>query len=132
MFFDRLAMIYGVSKMKTIWGEDEAQLRNTRREWANRLGLLSVDQIEAVIERLKGLCEQGHPDYRWPDIPRIIALANGSEGGQYAAHRQHVSALPQPEWRRKQIRELGRLAAQTAMAVLRGGACFIEDKPEVQ
>jgi len=99
-----------------------------RREWAKTIGGLSMDQLESIFDRLKEKLAAGDKDYHWPDIARMLALLN--EGKTKAAHRVFPPGLPEPAWRKEQRRVVGKIASQTAIAVVRGGACFIEDKPE--
>ena len=63
----------------------------------------------------------------WPDIARMLALLN--EGKAKGATHAFPSSLPEPAWRVAKRRVVGRIARQTAVAVLRGGACFVEDRP---
>lgn len=128
MFFARLVTIYGKSKTKTIWGDSDEQLRVTRREWAKTIGQFSLDQLEDMFDKLKRRLAENDERYIWPDIPKILGLASESE--QKAAHRILPRGLPEPEWRKEQRKVVGRIASQTAVAVMRGSARFLEEKPE--
>jgi hypothetical protein len=127
-FFARIVTIYGRSRAKTLWGNSDEQFQIMRREWAKTIGGLSMDQLESIFDRLKEKLAAGDKDYHWPDIARMLALLN--EGKTKAAHRVFPPGLPEPAWRKEQRRVVGKIASQTAIAVVRGGACFIEDKPE--
>jgi hypothetical protein len=127
MFFARLVTIYGRSKTKTIWGDSEQQLRVTRREWAKTIGQFSVDQLETMLDKLKQRLSQNDERYAWPDIPKVLGLVNESE--VKAAHKVLPRGLPEPEWRKEQRQAIGKIASQTALAVVAGKACFIEDRP---
>jgi hypothetical protein len=126
-FFARIVTIYGRSRAKTLWGNSDEQFQIMRREWAKTIGGLSLDQIESVFDRLKTKLVVGDQDYHWPDIARMLALLN--DGKTKAASRLFPPSLPEPAWRAAQRRLVGRIASQTAVAVLRGGACFVEDRP---
>lgn len=126
-FFARIATIYGYSRAKTLWGESDAQYQLLRREWAHQLGEYTHDQLETVFARLKGRLAAGDPDFKFPDVARILALHNDPDTPK--AQRVHRAGLPEPEWRRAQRYACGALAAQTARAVLAGRAMFLEDKP---
>jgi hypothetical protein len=127
-FFARIVTVYGRGRAKTLWGNSDEQFQIMRREWAKTIGGLSVDQLENIFDRLKEKLAAGDDNYHWPDIARMLALLN--DGKRSAAHRVFRPGLPEPAWRREQRREVGRIASQTAMAVLRNRACFIEDRPE--
>ncbi|WP_428398255.1 hypothetical protein [Marinobacter salarius] len=127
MFFARLVTIYGRSKTKTIWGSSEDQLRVTRREWAKTIGEFSVEQLESMLDKLKQRLSRNDERYEWPDIPKILGLVNESD--TKAAHKVLPRGLPEPEWRKEQRRTVGKIASQTALAVVAGTACFIEDRP---
>lgn len=130
VFFARLATIYGESKTKTLWGEDEDRLVLMRREWAHKIGEYSFDQLEDIFSRLKERLALGDPDFKWPDVPRILNLIN--EGKVRSLHTHFPVGLPEPEWRKKQRYECGLIASKTCRAVLNGKACFLEDKPSDQ
>lgn len=98
-----------------------------RREWAGTISKLSLEQMEALFGKLKERLSAGDPDYKWPEIPRMLALLN--EQKVKAANQVFKPGLPEPAWRKAQRRIVGRIASQTAIAVLRGGACFLEDRP---
>jgi hypothetical protein len=127
-FFARIVTVYGRGRAKTLWGSSDEQFQIMRREWAKTIGGLSIDQLETIFDRLKEKLAAGDTNYHWPDIARMLALLN--DGKRSAAHRVFQPGLPEPEWRKEQRREVGRIASQTAMAVLRNRACFIEDRPE--
>ena len=99
-----------------------------RREWATTIGGLSLDQIESVFDRLKTKLVISDQDYHWPDIARMLALLN--EGKRKSSSRVFPPSLPEPAWRQEQRRVIGKIASKTAIAVLAGRACFIEEKPE--
>lgn len=129
MFFARIQTIYGKGRCKTLFDSEE-ELKIMRREWAKTLGLFAMEQLETVMTRLKGKMASGHPDYRFPDIPRILALAN--EGEVYSAHKAFPVGLPEPDWRKQERIECGRIASKTCMAVMTNSACFIEEKPNAE
>ena len=124
-FFARLVTVYGESRTKTLWRNQE-QFRLTRREWADRVGELSWEQLETVFRRLKDRLEAGDPDFYWPDVARVLRLAQDSDSPK-ACHQQYRSPrLDEPDWLKRQKREAGKLAAATSVAVMKGVACFIE------
>ncbi|OEY66817.1 hypothetical protein [Marinobacter sp. X15-166B] len=125
-FFARIVTIYGRSRAKTLWGDSADQFRLMRREWAGVIGSISLDQAEVIFARLKDRLATGDPEYKWPDVPKIIGLAKSPQTNP--AHKEFAKALPEPEWRKEQRRQVGLLASQTAMAVMRGKASFIEDR----
>lgn len=98
-----------------------------RREWAPAIGALTQDQVEVIFDRLKWRLAKGDEDYHWPDITKMLDLVAKKKTNP--AHKVFPKSLPEPEWRKEQRRELGRLAAKTCKAVLGGSACFLEDKP---
>jgi hypothetical protein len=126
-FFARIVTVYGRSRAKTLWGDSDEQLQIMRREWAKIIGSLTVDQMESIFTRLKDRLSEGDDDYKWPEIPRMLSLLKADKPS--AAHKVFPRGLPEPEWRKEQRRTVGKIASQTAMAVMRGGACFIEDRP---
>lgn len=126
MFFSRIQTIYGKGRCRTLFENDD-ELKIMRREWAKTLGQFAMEQLEQIMTRLKQKLAEGDPDYRFPDIARILALA--TEPQRDPAHKVFPIGLPEPEWRKKQRIECGRLASKTCLAVLNGTACFVEDKP---
>ncbi|SOB76162.1 hypothetical protein SAMN04488490_1839 [Marinobacter sp. LV10R510-11A] len=126
-FFARIVTIYGQGRAKTLWGNSSEQLKVMRREWASTISKLSLDDMEALFGKLKKRLAAGDPDYKWPEIPRMLALLN--EQKRKAAYQVFQPGQPEPAWRSAQRRVVGRIASQTAIAVLHGGACFIEDRP---
>lgn len=126
MFFSRIQTIYGKGRCKTLF-EDDAELAIMRREWAKTLGQFAMEQLETIMTRLKGKLAEGDPDYRFPDIARILALTN--EPKRDPSHKTFPRGLPEPEWRKQERLERGRIASKTCMAVMSGSACFLEDKP---
>jgi hypothetical protein len=127
VFFARIVTIYGDSRARTLWGKSTAQLKVMRREWAGTISQLSLEQIDCIFSRLKHRLSAGDPEYKWPEIPQMLALLN--EQKVKAAHQMFQPGLPEPAWRSAQRRAVGQTASKTAIAVLRGGACFIEDRP---
>lgn len=126
-FFARIVTVYGRGRAKTLWGGSDKQLQLMRREWAPAIGQLTVDEVELIFDRLKWRLAKGDEDYQWPDITKMMLLI--AKKKTVAAHEVFQPGLPEPEWRKEQRRELGRLAAKTCKAVLSGSACFLEDKP---
>ncbi len=126
-FFARIVTIYGQARASTLWGKSSEQLKVMRREWASTISKLSFDDMETLFGKLKARLAAGDPDYKWPEIPKMLALLN--EQKVKAAYQVFKPGLPEPAWRKAQRRVVGRIASQTALAVLRGGACFIEDRP---
>lgn len=127
LFFARIQTIYGVGRCGTLWG-DEDELKLMRREWAKALGGFAIEQLEEIFTLLKLRLACGDPEFRFPDIARILGLLN--EPKRDPAHTVFRKGLPEPEWRKKQRIECGRLASKTCLAVLKGAACFVEDKPD--
>jgi len=127
MFFARIQTIYGKGRCKTLF-ENNEELRMMRREWAKTLGEFTMDQLETIMVRLKDRLAAGDEAFRFPDVARILALVHDQKRPQ--AHEVFRVGLPEPEWRRKQRYECGRLASKTCMAVLNGKACFVEDRPD--
>lgn len=126
-FFARLVTIYGKARARTLWGESEAQYQLLRREWAHTLGKFSHEQLEEIFSRLKQRLATGDPDFKFPDVARILNLLR--EGEVRSAHRVFPRGLPEPEWKREKRLAVGRVAAQTTLAVLKGKACLLEDRP---
>lgn len=129
-FFARIVTVYGKSRASALWGKSDNQFRLMRREWTKVIGRLSAEEVEKIFNRLKDRLADGDKDYEWPDITQMLALASDKRGVRAPAHRLFEPAgLPEPEWRKEQRLELGRLASKTCMAVLNGKASFLEDKP---
>jgi len=129
MFFARVQTIYGAGRCKALF-VDKDELVLMRREWARELGGFTVEQLETVLARVKGKLAKGDPDYKFPDVARILALAN--EGETYSAHNAFPIGLPEPDWRKQERLARGLIASKTCMAVMHGSACFMEDKPNDQ
>lgn len=126
-FFARIVTIYGRSRAKTLWGDSNEQLQLMRREWAKTIGALTLDELETIFERLKQRLAEGDEDYKWPDVPRMLALLKREK--REPAHELFLPALPEPPELREKRRKRGRVATRTIKKVLSGKACFLEDKP---
>ena len=75
-FFARLITIYGTGRAKTLWGSSDEQLKLMRREWASQIGKYSHDQIEEILFLLKERISAGDPDFKFPDVAKILALGS--------------------------------------------------------
>lgn len=117
-FFYRLVLVYGEGRAKGLW-KDEKQFRLMRREWVDRIDELSWEDLETVFRRLKDRLEAGDPDYYWPDVARVLRLAQESDTPP-ACHQVAPRRLPEPEHVREQKRQRGRSMMRHAMAVLEG------------
>jgi len=126
LFFARIQTIYGVGRCGTLW-EDEEELKLMRREWAKALGEFELEQLEEIFTLLKLRLACGDPNFRFPDVARILGLLH--EHKVPAAQKTFPVGLPEPEWRKAQRLAAGRLASQTCVAVMDDRACFLEDRP---
>lgn len=129
MFFGRIQTIYGKGRCGTLFKTAE-ELKVMRQEWAKTLGQFQAEQLEAIFARLKQRLAEGDEAFVFPDVARILALAAAKKSEP--AHRQFPRALPEPDWRKQQRLEIGRLASKTCVAVMDGRACFVEDKPHAK
>lgn len=127
MFFSRLTTIYGRGKVKSLWGDSEDQLKVMRKEWAKTIGKYGFGDLEIIFDRLRQKLADGNPEYIWPDIPKVLRLARTN--AHHASHKVLPRGLPEPEAVKQKRMARGKLAAQTARAVIAGSACFLEDKP---
>ncbi|MGP4843339.1 hypothetical protein ACTXGQ_04335 [Marinobacter sp. 1Y8] len=127
IFFSRIRTIYGRGKTSSLWGASDDQLKVMRKEWAREIDRFTFQEIDIIFERLRGRVAKQDPDFEWPDIPKIMGLARTN--CKPKAHQLLPKGLPEPEDVKRRRLERGKLAAQTARAVISGSACFIEDKP---
>jgi len=127
-FFNRVGAVYGKSKAETLVGKSEEALKAVRLEWIELVGNLRAEHVDYIFHRLKIKLANEDPYFFWPDVGRILGLLK--ENKRSGAHKEFDKGLPEPEWRKEQRLELGRLASRTCMAVMNGNACFLEDRPD--
>lgn len=109
-------------------------------QWVNQFGQVGESAYETWCLALQDLSEADirgglslllkRESKYTPNLNEFRSLCTSQKS--CPAHRIYQPALPEPEWRRQQKREVGRLAAQTATAVMHGRACFIEGRPDAE